>query len=65
MSTTIPQQRELIEALKNEGLREKFKVIVGGGAVTQQWADEIGADGYGRDAVHAVELAKTLCAPRK
>jgi corrinoid protein of di/trimethylamine methyltransferase len=65
MSTTIPMQREIIEALKSKGLREKFRVIVGGAPVSQKWADEIGADGYGEDAVQAVELSKELCASKE
>jgi len=64
MTTTIPQQREIIEALNSEGLREKFRVIVGGGSVNQEWANKIGADGYGKNAAQAVELAKNLCASK-
>ena len=61
MTITIPQQREVIEALDSQGLRDKFRVIIGGGAVTQEWANKIGADGYGENAAQAVELAKRLC----
>jgi corrinoid protein of di/trimethylamine methyltransferase len=60
MSTTMPSQKEVIDALSELNLRDKYRVIVGGGPVTQEWADEIGADGYGRDAVQAVELLKRL-----
>jgi methylmalonyl-CoA mutase cobalamin-binding domain/chain len=60
LTTTIPMQREIIKALAKEGIRDKVKVIVGGAPVTQEWADEIGADGYGADAVEAVKLAKNL-----
>ncbi len=60
MSTTMPSQKEVIDALSELNLRDKYRVIVGGGPVTQEWADEIGADGYGRDAVQAVELLKGL-----
>lgn len=60
MTTTRPYQRELVEELDRLGLREQFKVLVGGGPVTQEWADEIGADGYGRDALEAVTEAKRL-----
>ncbi len=60
MTTTMPAQREVIEILNEMNLREKFAVIVGGGPVTQAWADEIGADGYGASAIQAVELIKTL-----
>lgn len=60
LTTTMPYQRELIDDLKAAGLRDRFKVMVGGGAVTKQWADQIGADGYGRDAIEAVKVAKEL-----
>jgi corrinoid protein of di/trimethylamine methyltransferase len=60
MSTTMPAQKEVIDALTELNLREKYRVIVGGGPVTQEWADEIGADGYGEDAVQAMELLKEL-----
>ena len=43
----------MIEALNKEGLRPKVKVIVGGAPVTRRWAEEIGADGYGKDALSA------------
>jgi len=65
MTTTMPQQREIIEALNSEGLRGKFQVIVGGGSVNQEWANKIGADGYGESPAQAVELAKRLCASFK
>jgi len=60
LSTTLPVQREVIEALKKNGLRGKVKVIVGGAPVTAEWAEQIGADGYGEDAVEAVKVAKRL-----
>lgn len=60
MTTTMPSQREVIETLQEMGLRERYAVIVGGGPVTQAWADQIGADGYGQSAVQAVELVKRL-----
>ena len=46
--------------LEAKGLRNKYKVIVGGGPVTPQWAEQIGADGFSKDAVESVELAKIL-----
>lgn len=61
LTTTLPQQREVIEALKSEGLRDRFKVIIGGGAVDLEWCRRIGADGYGQDAAAAIELALGLC----
>jgi corrinoid protein of di/trimethylamine methyltransferase len=60
MTTTLPYQREVIEELSRLKLRGRFKVIVGGGPVTREWAEKIGADGYGRDAAEAVEVAKKL-----
>jgi corrinoid protein of di/trimethylamine methyltransferase len=60
LTTTMPHQRELIEALHEAGLRERVKVMVGGAPVTAIWANEIGADGYAEDAASAVALAKRL-----
>lgn len=60
LTTTIPHLAETIEALKAEGLRGKVKVMVGGVSATQAYADQIGADAYGRDAVDAVTEAKRL-----
>ena len=60
MTTTMPAQKEVIDALRELDLRDRFHVVVGGGPTNQAWADEIGADGYGEDAVHAVELLKGL-----
>ena len=60
MTMTAPEQRKVIETLKNEGLREKVKVMVGGGAITEDFALSIGADGYDPTAPGAVELAKML-----
>ena len=60
MTTTRPYQRELVEELERLGLRDQFKVIVGGGPVTHEWAHDIGADGYGRDALEAVAEANRL-----
>ena len=62
LTTTLIGQKDLIEALKGQGKREKYKVLLGGGAVTQAWADEIGADGYAQNAYGAVELAKSFVA---
>lgn len=62
MTTTMPGQKEVIDTLKEMGLREKYRVIVGGGPVNQEWADRIGADGYGRSAIDAAALVKALMA---
>jgi len=60
LTTTLPEQRTVIEALKKEGLRDKVKVIIGGAPASREWAEEIGADGYGADAAEAVEVVKRL-----
>jgi len=60
LTTTLPHMAETIAALKEAGLRETVKVMVGGAPVTQAWADEVGADGYGANAGLAVERAKGL-----
>ena len=60
MTTTMPALKEVIETLEEMDLRDKYVVIVGGGPVTQEWADEINADGYGESAVHAPALVKEL-----
>jgi trimethylamine corrinoid protein len=62
LTTTLVGQRDVIEALKEQGTREKFKVIIGGGATTQAWADQIGADGWAATAYEAVTLANRLVA---
>ena len=62
LTTTMPYQREVIDDLASMGLRDRFKVLIGGGPVTKEYAEKIGADGYGRDAIDAVEVAKKLLA---
>lgn len=62
LTITMPEMQRVIEELKSKGLRDKLKVIVGGAPVDQRFADEIGADGYGKDAVEAVALARRLVA---
>jgi trimethylamine corrinoid protein len=62
MTTTMPAQREVIRVLRELNLRDRFLVMVGGGPVTQDWSDEIGADGYGQSAIQAVGEAKRLMA---
>lgn len=64
MTTTMPAQKEIIEILEEKNLRNEYFVIVGGGPVSQQWADEIGADGFGKTAVDAVDLIKRLLSQR-
>jgi len=60
LTTTMRNQKTVIEALEKSGLRAKVKVMVGGAPVTRRWAEEIGADGYAKDAMSAVELARNL-----
>lgn len=60
LTTTLIGQRDVIDALKDQGTREKYKVIVGGGATTEEWADTIGADGWAGTAYEAVNLANRL-----
>jgi len=60
LTTTMPYQKEVIEDLGAMGLRDQFKVMVGGGPVTEVYARDIGADGYGRDAIEALDEAKKL-----
>jgi corrinoid protein of di/trimethylamine methyltransferase len=60
LTTTMPEQQEIIEELKEAGLRDQVKVLVGGAPITQSWAEKIGADGYAEDAIAAVDLAKKL-----
>ena len=60
LTTTMVKQRGVVEAIQARGLRPRVKVIVGGAPASRKWADEIGADGYGQDAVAAVALAKSL-----
>jgi len=62
LTTTMTGQKNVVAALEQHGLRPRVKIIVGGAPVTQSWADEIGADGYGKDALAAVVLAKSLVA---
>lgn len=60
LTNTMPGQREVLNGLKQAGLRDKVKVIIGGAPVSQEWADEIGADGFGKNAPEGVNLAKEL-----
>jgi methanogenic corrinoid protein MtbC1 len=57
----MPAQRDVVEALKEKGLRDKYRVIIGGAPVDQAWADKIGADGYGATAPDAVRMVQDFC----
>lgn len=60
LTTTMGAQKELIEYLKEKNLRDKYKVIIGGGPTNQAWADEIQADGWAETADEAVELCRKI-----
>lgn len=62
MTTTMDGMRVVIEKLKEAGIRDQVKVMIGGSPISQKFADEIGADGYSVNAVEAVKLAKSLMA---
>ena len=60
LTTTMTNQRRFLELLKERGLRDKYKVLVGGAPASRKWAEEIGADGFAENAVAAVKAAKAL-----
>jgi len=60
LTTTMRGQKSVVEAIERAGLRPRVKVIVGGAPVTRSWVEEIGADGFGKDAAGAVALVKGL-----
>ena len=60
LTTTMPNMGKTIEAFIDADLRDEVKIMVGGAPVTQEFADDMGADGYGKDALSCVTLAKTL-----
>ena len=60
LTMSMDFQRQVIEELKKRGLREKYKVIVGGAPTTDEWSEQIGADGWADDAIETVNLVKKL-----
>ncbi|MHA1199726.1 MAG: corrinoid protein [Candidatus Heimdallarchaeaceae archaeon] len=60
LTTTMVGQKKLIDQLKEKGIRDKFKVLIGGAPISKNWVDEIGADGSAENAVSAVKLAKKV-----
>jgi 5-methyltetrahydrofolate--homocysteine methyltransferase len=62
LTTTMPNMGRTIQAFEDEGLRDQVKIMVGGAPVTQEFAEDMGADGYGADAIACVDLAKGLVA---
>ncbi|MDR2492656.1 MAG: corrinoid protein [Coriobacteriales bacterium] len=65
MTTTMPAQRDIINTLKEDGVRDDFIVIFGGAPVSKEWCEQIGADGYADTATQAVNVAKKLLAKKK
>lgn len=62
LTTTMPSMKTAIDALKEAGIADNVKIMIGGAPVTQRYADEIGADGYARDAASGADIAKELIA---
>jgi len=62
LTTSLPMMRDIIQMLDDDGVRDQYKVIIGGGPTSQEYADEISADGYGETAYSAVELCTQLLA---
>lgn len=60
LTTTMPEQKNVIELLEQEGLRGSVRIMVGGAPVNREWSDSISADGFAEDAVEAVKVAKAL-----
>jgi corrinoid protein of di/trimethylamine methyltransferase len=64
MTTTMPNQKDIIEILKEKGIRDKYHVILGGAPVTQEWVDQCGADSWGENAGKAVALLERVMEER-
>jgi trimethylamine corrinoid protein len=60
MTTTMPAQREIMNELKDRGVKDKFKCLFGGAPTSQEWVDQIGADGWAENAAEAVDVVKEL-----
>ena len=60
LTTTMPAMKDVIDLFSEEGMRSRFKFIIGGAPLNQRFADDIGADGYGEDAQSGLELVKSL-----
>ncbi len=60
MTTTMPALKDLIDYIEAKGLRNKYKIVIGGGPVTKEYAEEIGADGYAENAVEAIKVVENL-----
>ncbi len=60
LTTSLPYMKDLLAIVQETGESERFKIMVGGGPVTAEWAEQMGADGYGKDAAEAVAVARRL-----
>jgi 5-methyltetrahydrofolate--homocysteine methyltransferase len=60
LTTTMPEMQKVIKLLEDKGLRKSVKVMIGGAPLDRKFAEKIGADGYGKDAAEAVQLARTF-----
>jgi len=60
LTTTMPNMGRTVQAFEEAGIRDQVKIMIGGAPVTEEYAEDIGADGYGKDAIACVELAKQL-----
>ncbi|MDD6347861.1 MAG: corrinoid protein [Lachnospiraceae bacterium] len=65
LTTSMPYMEDVLKSLNGLGIRDQFKVIVGGGPVSAEWAASIGADGYSEDANEAVELCRKIMSEKK
>jgi methylmalonyl-CoA mutase cobalamin-binding domain/chain len=65
LTPSMPYIRDVVQLLEGYGLRDQFQVVAGGAAVTRDWAKSIGADGFGEDAIEAVEVCRSLMTARK
>jgi 5-methyltetrahydrofolate--homocysteine methyltransferase len=65
LTTTRQEMTKVIEGLREAGLRESIKIMIGGAPISQDWADKIGADAYGNDCAIAVEMAKEFVAQKR
>jgi dimethylamine corrinoid protein len=61
MTTTAPGMKKVVEMLKEQGIRDKIKVMIGGAPTSNDFAKNVGADGWAKDAITAVDLAKKFC----
>ena len=65
LTTSMPFIKDMVELLKGFGLRDRFAVVVGGAPITQQWVENAGVDGFGEDAVEAVETCRKIIKARR